>query len=78
LRADANIIEFRDTREYREWSQNVLGDARSKTGYKFTDVGLAAAALGIHAYRFPVESGVDYWVVLNRGAVVAAINPEMP
>lgn len=76
LRSDAKVVEFKSMNEYNSWMNDTLAEAQSKTGYRFTDIGHAAAALGIHAYRVPVESGVDYWVVLNRGAVVAAIDPE--
>lgn len=77
LRSDANVIEFKNMEDFNKWSLNILTEAQSKTGYRFNNVGTAAAAMGIHAYRVPVDDLVDYWVVLNRGAVIAAKNSEI-
>ena len=81
LRKDANVITFEgDSNErgakYTQWFDRTLKEAEEKTGYKFNDVGEAAAALGIHAYQVPQRGG-DYYVVLNRGAVVAAMDSEL-
>lgn len=77
LRSDANVIEFKNMEDFNKWSLSILTEAQSKTGYKFNNVGIAAAAMGIHAYRVPVEDYEDYWVVLNRGAIIAAKNSEI-
>jgi hypothetical protein len=79
LRSDANVATFKGagynerSRAYDAWYDRTLKEAESKTGYRFSDVGEAAAALGIHAYQVPQRDG-DYYVVLNRGAVVAAMD----
>jgi hypothetical protein len=56
-----------------------MAKAEEKTGRHYNDVGEAAAALGIHAYHVPQTDtqGEDYWVILNRGAVIAAVNSEV-
>lgn len=77
LRSDAKVLEFKNMNEFVSWRRKVPAEAQRKTGYFFSDPGVAAAALGIHAYRVPVESDTDYWVVLNRGAVIAAMDPEL-
>jgi hypothetical protein len=82
LRKDANVFIAKGdsynerTREYDAWYDRTLKEAEEKTGYRFTDVGEAAAALGIHAYQVP-QRNEDYWVVLNRGAVIAAMDSEL-
>jgi hypothetical protein len=82
LRKDANVFIAKGgsynerTREYDAWYDRTLKEAEDKTGYRFTDVGEAAAALGIHAYQVP-QRNEDYWVVLNRGAVVASMDSEL-
>jgi hypothetical protein len=82
LRSDANVVDFRGGTpqsrmdDYGKWQKEVVAEAKAKTGIKFSDVGEAAAALGIHAYRVP-QYQEDYWVILNRGAIVAALNPEL-
>lgn len=82
LRKDANVATFEGSGynerslAYDRWFDRTLKDAEEKTGYKFNDVGEAAAALGIHAYQVPQRDG-DYYVVLNRGAVVAAMDSQL-
>lgn len=82
LRSDANVVDFRGgtpqsrMEDYGRWQKEIIAEAKAKTGIKTGDVGEAAAALGIHAYRVP-QYQEDYWVVLNRGAVIAALNPEI-
>ena len=82
FRNDANVVRFSGSpREqedaYREWRRSVLDEAESKTGRPFNDRGEAAAALGIHAYQIPRPGEDDYWVVLNRGAIIAAEKSEI-
>lgn len=82
LRSDANVVTFRGKdpaerdRAWDKWFDETLERARQETGYRFTDIGEAAAALGIHAYQVP-QRGEDFFVVLNRGAVIAAIDPQL-
>jgi hypothetical protein len=84
FRSDANVQDFsrhgndydKNFKDFAAWGQQVRKDAEAKYGVPFDDVGKAAAAMGVHAYRVPMDEE-DYWVVLNRGAVVAALNPEL-
>jgi hypothetical protein len=82
LRKDANVFIAKGgsynerTREYDNWYDSTLAEAERRTGYRFTDIGEAAAAVGIHAYQVP-QRNEDYWVVLNRGAVIAAMDSEL-
>ena len=55
--------------------------ARRETGLEINDIGVAAAILGIDAYRIPGTVGgksdpedmrEDYWVILNRGSMIIA------
>jgi len=77
LRADANIVDIDGQQSFWQWQNDIVKQARQATGIYITDVGHAAAAMGIHAYK--VKGGntgsqeEDYWVILNRGAVVATI-----
>jgi len=79
LRADSKVATFpggdQVTREraYDKWFDETIEEARKKTGYYVTDIGEAAAALGYHAYQAP-QRGEDFYVILNRGAVIAAMN----
>lgn len=80
LRNDANVVTFKGdyserTKQYDDWVDDVRDRADKATGYRFTDVGEAAAAVGIHAYQVP-QRGEDFYVVLNRGAVVAAMDSQ--
>jgi len=83
LRKDANVVEFngKTTEERMEqhmwWGEETVRDAEKKTGYRFTDLGEAAAALGIHAFTVPQRDG-DYLVLLNRGAIIAAMDSQIP
>ena len=82
LRKDSNVATFEGasynerSRSYDQWYDRTLKEAEQKTGYKFNDVGEAAAALGVHAYQVPQRDGY-YYVVLNRGAVVAAMDSQL-
>jgi hypothetical protein len=83
LRKDANVVEFngKTTEERMEqhmwWGEETVRDAEKKTGNRFTDLGEAAAALGIHAFTVPQGDG-DYLVLLNRGAIIAAMDSQIP
>ena len=84
LRKDANVVQFegettsqRDNKYY-EWRREITRQAKEKFGIDFNDHGEAAAAMGIHAYRVPMSDSEDYWVILNRGAVIAAQDPQLP
>lgn len=77
LRSDANVVQFKNMDEWDAWSKNIVKEASQATGYPFRDVGAAAAAMGIHAYRMPVDIGTDYWVVLNRRATIVSMDPEL-
>ena len=82
LRKDANVVTFSGadyferTKQYDKWYDRVIAQANKKTGYRFKDIGEAAAAIGIHAYQVPQQSE-DFFVVLNRGAVVAAMDSQL-
>jgi hypothetical protein len=81
LRKDANVVEFKGDESERfkafdQWYDSVIPRAEKETGYKYKDIGEAAAALGIHAYTVP-QRGEDYIVVLNRGAVIAAMDSQV-
>jgi hypothetical protein len=83
IRSDANVVLFsgetarQREQAFRDWSIGVIKEAERVTGYKFgSDVGQAAAALGIHAYQVP-QYKEDYFVILNRGAVIASMDSEL-
>ena len=84
LRSDANVVQFEGANpalrdlEYSKWSREIRKQASEKFGAEFNDQGEAAAAMGIHAYRVPINSDEDYWVILNRGAVIAAQDSQLP
>ena len=75
FRKDANI------RTFDNWDRNtefrLIQEAEAKTGYKANDAGTAATLLGIHAYNVNQPGGEDYWVVLNRGAIIVATDPQL-
>jgi hypothetical protein len=83
VRKDANIVQFQGETfferrtEAMKWAERTVKDAKEKTGYTYRDLGEAAAALGIHAYTIP-QHGEDYLVLLNRGAVIAAMDSQIP
>lgn len=79
LRNDSNIVRHGGSPEsreakFKEWSNKIIEDSRKRfKDDRITDVGIAAAMMGIHAYEVPIEGGErSYWVILNRGAVIAA------
>jgi hypothetical protein len=77
LRSDAKILDFDTDFEFDDWFENVISRAERATGLTFSEPGEAAAALGIHAYKVPGGSTgsikEDYWVILNRGAIIASV-----
>ena len=81
LRKDANVVNFTDgdyvkrVEAYGRWDTDIKAQASQKTGLPINDTGHAAAIMGVHAYRVPMDTE-DYWVVLNRGAVVAAADAQ--
>jgi hypothetical protein len=78
FRSDARLVQFEEKgKTFPQWEKETLAEAEKVVGQPFYDVGEAAAALGIHAYRIP-QMGQDYWVVLNRGAIIVANDPELP
>jgi hypothetical protein len=83
IRKDANIVQFkgRDWAErgqkYDTWKKETIKKAEEETGRVFHDIGEASSALGIHAYRVPQGREEDFWVILNRGALVVAADPQM-
>jgi hypothetical protein len=83
IRKDANILQFegKDWVErggkFNDWKKGVIKKAEDETGRVFHDIGEAAAALGVHAYRVPQGRDEDFWVILNRGALVVAADPQM-
>jgi hypothetical protein len=83
IRKDANVVDFNQgssaerTAAFGEWYAKTLNQASRKTGVPVDDLGHAAAILGIHAYRVPQDDTEDYWVILNRGALVAAANSQL-
>jgi hypothetical protein len=83
VRKDANIVQFQGETfferrtEAMKWAERTVKDAKEKTGYTYRDLGEAAAALGIHAYTIP-QHGEDYLVLLNRGAIIAAMDSQIP
>jgi hypothetical protein len=76
IRSDANVVRHKDLEEFKTWGESLIQEAKEKTGFTFLDVGHAAAAMGIHAYGIDTGSkdGIDYWVILNRGAIVASVD----
>lgn len=77
FRGDARVATFETEKEFNSWKVKTLAEAKSETGYPFNDIGAAAAAMGYHAYNIPVLDSSDYWVVLNRGAIVVAADSEL-
>jgi hypothetical protein len=83
IRKDANIVEFEGrnwlerNEQFGAWKDETIKRAENETGRTYNDVGEAAAALGIHAYRVPQGRDEDFWVILNRGALVVAGDPQI-
>ena len=83
IRKDANIVQFSGSNplerseKFSAWQKEIREKAEKETGRVYHDSGAAAAALGIHAYRVPQGSKEDFWVILNRGALVVAADPQI-
>ncbi len=84
LRGDSNIVQFKGPNFnkrhelYSKWVRDITNAAEERFGFAFNDQGEAAAAMGIHAYRVPSSEKEDVWVILNRGAVIAAQDSQLP
>ena len=85
FKKDANVIKWQKgadvmegtDRKWLEWQEMIHAKAEEATGLTFNSVGEAASALGIDAYQVPNAGGItglneDYWVILNRGALMVA------
>ena len=72
-------------KDFNNWKKKIIKEAEEKTGLDYGGVGEAASALGIDAYQVPLaevqidditgnvtRTMVDYWVILNRGVIVAS------
>jgi hypothetical protein len=83
FRSDANLVipqgETQNERfdNYVKWQLGIVAAARNRTGLPINDTGHAAAIMGVHAYQVPVGYDEDYWVVLNRGATIQAIDAQI-
>jgi len=67
--------------EWEKWSLDVVKEAKAKYGEDLNDIGEAAAALGYDGYQVPMANhgrggSEDYWVILNRGALVSIDGPS--
>ena len=71
--------------EFKQWQKDIKKEAEELTGLTYDTTGEAAAALGIDAYQIPlpllddakgagnyVHYNLDYWVILNRNAIVVS------
>jgi len=72
-------------KEFKQWQKDIKKEAEELTGLTYDSTGEAATALGIDAYQIPLplldeikETGelvhynLDYWVILNRNAIVVS------
>ena len=68
---------------FKEWEDETIAKATKLTGYKVNTVGEACTILGIDGYQVPlplvdevgdklVHWNLDYWVILNRSAIVVS------
>ena len=79
-----DIVEGADS-DWMDWIEWIQKEATKKTGLVYGSEGEAVAALGYDAYQVPgVGVGLkeediggieDYWVILNRGALVVSDDP---
>lgn len=81
LDKNANIETIPEGLTFNQWRVQTVEKARRETGLEINDIGVAAAILGIDAYRIPGTVGgksdpedmkEDYWVILNRGSMIIA------
>ena len=72
-------------KDFKQWQKDIKKEAEELTGLTYNSTGEAATALGIDAYQIPLplldetkEAGqyihynLDYWVILNRNAIVVS------
>ena len=68
---------------FKNWENETIAKATKLTGYKINTVGEACTILGIDGYQVPlplvdevgdklVHWNLDYWVILNRSAIVVS------
>ena len=68
---------------FKKWEDETIAKATKQTGYKVNTVGEACTILGIDGYQVPlplvdevgdklVHWNLDYWVILNRSAIVVS------
>jgi len=68
---------------FNSWKEETIAKATKLTGYKVNTVGEACTILGIDGYQVPlplvdevgdklVHWNLDYWVILNRSAIVVS------
>ena len=81
LDKSANIETIPEGLTFNQWRVQTVEKVRRETGLEINDIGVAAAILGIDAYRIPGTVGgksdpedmrEDYWVILNRGSMIIA------
>jgi hypothetical protein len=83
FRNDANVKTFegesQDERfnRYAEWQRGIMQEASRRTGAPVNDTGHAAAIMGVHAYQVPQGYDEDYFVILNRGATIQAVDAQL-
>ena len=83
FRNDANLKTFEGATQderfnnYAEWQRGIMKEASDRTGLPINDTGHAAAIMGIHAYQVPQGYDEDYWVILNRGATIQAVDAQI-
>ena len=83
FRKDANVKTFEGATQserfdnYAEWQRNLMQEASRRTGVPVNDTGHAAAIMGVHAYQVPQGYDEDYFVILNRGATIQAVDAQL-
>jgi hypothetical protein len=83
LRNDAIVKTFEGATQserfdnYAEWQRNIMKEATQRIGVPVNDTGHAAAIMGVHAYQVPQGYDEDYFVILNRGATIQAIDAQL-
>lgn len=83
FRQDANLVMHEGATQserydnYAQWQRSITQAASDRTGLPINDTGYAAAIMGIHAYQVPQGYEEDYWVILNRGATIQAVDAQI-
>jgi hypothetical protein len=62
---------------YAEWQRGIMQEATKRIGAPVYDTGHAAAIMGVHAYQVPQGYEEDYFVILNRGATIQAVDSQL-